>query len=199
VGNGINRAATAAVVLATSISVSSAAGDPRDAFVKRWQGQGVVLTQTLYTLVYDERSRIGVLREGKREGLVVVTPFEGSYLQFDGRRGRDDVKATEPQRLRDAVATAYMGDALLELEASRTIQPIVVNRHDAGVQCVVSKVLFDRYTVRLVLASAGGANADPDPLTSLTVKWPVPLSKSLNEQDTIEGLIRRFVQTRQTR
>jgi hypothetical protein len=77
-----------------------------------------VLKQSLYTLVYDERSRIGKVREGKRDGLTVVTPFEGTYLQFDGRRGRDDIKETEPQRLKDAVATTYISDALFELEAS---------------------------------------------------------------------------------
>src|SRR4029453_5832874 len=95
------------------------------------------LKPTLYTLVYDERSRIGMGREGKRDGLTVVTPFEGTYLQFDGRRGRDDIKETAPKRLKDAVATAYISDALFELEASRTIVPILVNRHDVGVECVV--------------------------------------------------------------
>src|SRR5437773_6469479 len=48
--------------------------------------------------------------KGKRDGLTVVTPSEGTYLQFDGRRGRDDIKETEPQRLKDAVATAYVGE-----------------------------------------------------------------------------------------
>jgi hypothetical protein len=51
-----------------------------------------------------------------------------------------------------------------------------------------------RYTVRLVFASTSGIDGDQDPLTSLTVKWPVPLSKSLTERVSIENLIRQFVE-----
>jgi hypothetical protein len=155
-----------------------------------------VLKQPLYTLVYDERSRIGKVQAGKRDGLTVVTPFEGSYLQFDGRRGREDIKDTQPQRLKDSVATKYLGDSLLELEAVSTIQPIVVNRHEPGVECLVRKIQMSRYSVRLVFASTGGIDHDQDPLTSLTVKWPVPLSKSLTERVSIENLIRQFVEIR---
>jgi hypothetical protein len=195
----LSRVPSALAVLATAVSVLSAGENPQQAFAKNWEGRVVVLKQSLYTLVYDERSRIGKVREGKRDGLTVVTPFEGTYLQFDGRRGRDDIKETEPQRLKDAVATTYISDALFELEASRTIVPILVNRHDPGVECVVRKVQLDRYSVKLLLASLGGVDGDQDSLTSLTVKWPVPLSKSLSERDSIENLIRRFVEIRQTR
>ena len=198
-GSFLSRVTSALAVVAIAVSVLSAGENPQQALAKNWEGRTVVLKQTLYTLVYDERSRIGMVREGKRDGLTVVTPFEGTYLQFDGRRGRDDIKETEPQRLKDAVATTYISDALFELEASRTIVPIVVNRHDAGVECVVRKVQLDRYSVRLLLASPGGVDGDQDSLTSLTVKWPVPLSKSLSERDSIENLIRRFVEIKQTR
>ena len=194
-----HRMTLAFMVLATAVSAVAAAENPQQAFAKNWEGRTVVLKQPLYTLVYDERSRIGVVREGKRDGLTVVTPSEGVYLQFDGRRGRDDIKETEPQRLKDIVATAYVGESLLALEASRTIEPIVINRHEAGVECVVRKILLSRYTVKLVFASRSGIDGEQDQLTSLTVKWPVPLSKSLTERDSIENLIRVFVEIKQTR
>jgi hypothetical protein len=193
-----HRMTLAFLVLATAVSVLSAGENPQQAFAKNWEGRTVVLKQTLFTLVYDERSRIGMVREGKRDGLTVVTPSEGTYLQFDGRRGRDDIKETEPQRLKDMVATAYVGESLLALEASRTIEPIVINRHEAGVECVVRKILLSRYSVKLVFASSG-IDGEQDQLTSLTVKWPVPLSKSLTERESIENLIRRFVEIKQTR
>jgi len=199
VGNLSSRVTAALVVLATSGSALSAGENPQQAFAKNWEGRTVVLKQPLYTLVYDERSRIGMVREGKRDGLTVVTPSEGTYLQFDGRRGRDDIKDTEPQRLKDAVATAYVGESPLALEASRTIEPIVINRHDAGVECVVRKLLLSRYTVKLVFASRSGVDGEQEQLTSLTVKWPVPFSKSLTERDSIENLIRRFVDIKPTR
>jgi hypothetical protein len=182
------------IVLAAAASALAAAESPQQAFARSWEGRTVVLKQTLYTLVYDERSRIGKVQAGKRDGLTVVTPFQGTYLQFDGRRGRDDIKDTQPQRLRESVAKAYVGDSLLELEASSTIAPGIINRHEAGVECVVRKIQVGRDTVRLVFTSTGGINGDQDPLTSLTVKWPVPLSKSLTERAPIEDLIRRFVE-----
>ena len=186
------------IVLAAAVSALAAADSPQQAFARSWEGRTVVLKQPLYTLVYDERSRIGKVQAGKRDGLTVVTPFEGTYLQFDGRRGRDDVKDTQPQRLRELVATAYVGDSALELEASQTIEPVLVNRHEAGVECVVRKIQMGRYTVRLVFTSTSGIDGDQDPLTSLTVKWPVPLSKSLTERVSIENLIRRFVEIKPT-
>jgi hypothetical protein len=199
VGSFSSRVTSALVVLATAVTVLSAGENPQQAFAKDWEGRTVVLKQPLYTLVYDERSRIGMVREGKRDGLTVVTPSEGTYLQFDGRRGRDDIKESEPQRLKDAVATAYVGESLLALEASRTIEPIVISRHEPGVECVVRKILLSRYTVKLVFALRSGIDGDQDPLTSLTVKWPVPLSKSLTEREAIENLIRVFVEIKPIR
>jgi hypothetical protein len=198
VGSFSSRVISTLVVLATAVSVLSAGENAQQSFAKNWEGRTVVLKQPLYTLVYDERSRIGMVREGKRDGLTVVTPSEGTYLQFDGRRGRDDIKDTEPQRLKDAVAIAYVSESLLALEASKTIEPIVINRHEAGVECVVRKILLSRYAVKLVFASSG-LDGEQDHLTSLTVKWPVPLSKSLTERESIENLIRRFVEIKQTR
>ena len=197
-GSFSSRVISTLVVLATAVSVLSAGENAQQSFAKNWEGRTVVRKQPLYTLVYDERSRIGMVREGKRDGLTVVTPSEGTYLQFDGRRGRDDIKDTEPQRLKDAVAIAYVSESLLALEASKTIEPIVINRHEAGVECVVRKILLSRYAVKLVFASSG-LDGEQDHLTSLTVKWPVPLSKSLTERESIENLIRRFVEIKQTR
>ena len=185
------------IVLAAAVSALAAADSPQRAFARSWEGRIVVLKQPLYTLVYDERSRIGKVQAGKRDGLTVVTPFEGTYLQFDGRRGRDAIKDTQPQRLRESVATAYVGESQFELEASQTIQPVLVNRHEAGVECVVRKIEMGRYTVRLVFTSTSGID-DQDTLTSLTVKWPVPLSKSLTARVSIENLIRQFIEIKST-
>ena len=58
---------------------------------------------------------------------------------------------------------------------------------------------MSRYTVKLVFASRSGVDGEQEQLTSLTVKWPVPFSKSLTERDSIENLIRRFVDIKPTR
>ena len=74
-----------------SLSTTTAADIPREAFTRTWVGRTVLLKQTLYTLTYDERGLMGQTRRDKRDGLNVVTPFNGSHLQFDGRQKQEDV------------------------------------------------------------------------------------------------------------
>jgi len=198
VDRGFHRIALAFVALGTAVAALTAAENPQQAFARRWEGRTVVVRQPLYTLVYKERNRFGKTQSGKHDGLTVVTPFAGTYLQFDGRRGRDDITDTLPERLSDSVGAAYRDDSLLELETVRSIEPIVINRHDAGVELVVSKMRIGPDTVKLVLVSSTATDGDQDPLTSLTVKWPIPLSKSLTERDLIEKLIRQFVEIKPT-
>ena len=97
----------AIIALVTALSSVAVAESPQQAFVKRWEGQSVVVKQTLYTLVYNERGRLGNTRSGKRDGLTVVTPSAGIYLQFDGRQGRDAVVEQQPQNIIQAVSVAY--------------------------------------------------------------------------------------------
>ena len=187
-------ALTCSLAVATSVLV--AADNPQQAVARSWEGRTVVLKQPLYTLVYNERTRLGKTNSGKRDGLTVVTPFNGTYFQFDGRRGREDVTEPQPHRLIESVKAAYISDALLDLSSVVTIEPLLVNRYEAGVECVVRKLLFGRDTVRLVLAPSDKSALDQDPVTWLTVKWPVPLSKSLSERNPIEDLVRRYIEVK---
>lgn len=186
------RLAVVIVALAAALSTVAATESPQQAFVKRWEGQAVVVKRTLYTLVYNERGRLGNTRSGKRDGLTVVTPSAGTYLQFDGRQGREDVVEQQPERIIEAVSVAYHGDSL-DVRSYRKVEPVLMTRLDAGAELVVASVRVDRDTVRLAFAQAGAQNAGEDPVTALTVKWPVPLSKSFSERGLIENLIRQFV------
>src|SRR5438270_14069536 len=76
----------AAVAIAFSATGAGAVDNPRQLFTKTWEGRTVALKRTLYTLVYNERGRFGATRRNRRDGLVVVTPFSGTYFQFDGRQ-----------------------------------------------------------------------------------------------------------------
>ena len=180
------------VALATALSTLVASETAQQAFVKRWEGQSVVVKQTLYTLVYNERGRLGNTRSGKRDGLTVVTPSAGTYLQFDGRQGREAVVERQPQKIVEAVSVAYAPDSL-DIRSYRKVEPVLMMRHDPGAELIVSSVRSERDTVRFTFAAAPAQNADEDPVTALTVKWPVPLSKSFSERGLIEDLIRQFV------
>jgi hypothetical protein len=184
----IRLAAAIGVIVCAWAPVS--ADNPQQAFARRWQGRAIVLKLPLYTLVYNERGKLGTTRNNRRDGLTVVTPSNGVYYQFDGRQGRDDVAQRQVAGLVEAVNAAYQPDSL-DVRAYRKIEPIVINRYDPGAEFIVTRVLIERDIVRVALAAS--MSDVEDPLTGLTVKWPVPVSKSMSEADVIEGLIRQFV------
>jgi hypothetical protein len=180
------------IVVASAFSAASAAESPQLAFSRSWEGREVRVKRALYTLVYNERGRLGNSYSGKREGLTVLTPYDGIYFQFEGRYGRQDILVQDPQQIIDAVAVEYLGDTL-EVRSYRKVEPLMLARYDPGVALVVTKVQFARNTVRLILVESTGSGAKENSETAITVKWPAPLSKSLSERQLIEGLLGWFI------
>lgn len=168
------------------------ADNPQRAFVKAWTGQPVVLKRMLYSLIYNERGKLGTTRNGQREGVLVTTPLRGEYFQFDGRQGRDDVFAMNPELLVKAVFTEYEPDAL-DVRPYRKLDPLAVHRFEPGVALVVNDVRIERDEVTLAFAEPGGGK---NPVTSLRIKWPLPLSPTLSERPALEDVVRRFVEAK---
>jgi len=179
------------LVFAGMAATATAGDNPQQAFARSWEGQTVVLKQILYTLVYNERGRLGTTHSARRDGLTVVSPTAGLYFQFDGRQGKDDVVAKQPQRIIDAVNAAYEKDAL-EVRSYRKVEPLMINRYAVGFELTVGRVRVDRDTVRLAFVQATPDGSD-DPATALTIKWSAPFSKSFSERHAVEALIRQFV------
>lgn len=187
------RLAACMIVVASAFSAASAAETPQLAFSRSWEGRQVRVKRALYTLVYNERGRLGNTYSGKRKGLTVLTPYDGIYFQFEGRQGRQDVVVRDPLQIIDAVAAEYQGDTL-DVRSFRKVEPVLIARHDVGAALVVTKVWFERDTVRLTLAESTGSAAKENSETAITVRWPAPLSKSLSERQLIEGLLAWFVE-----
>jgi len=181
------------LLLFTGLTSTVRSESPRQAFVKAWKGQSVVIKTTLYSLVYNERGMLGNTRSGRREGLLVVTSSRGGHLQFDGRQGRDTVVAKEPAQLVKAVFAAYEANAL-EPRPYRRLEPLAVEQFVPGAELVVRDVYIERDEVKLEFEQADGSK---DTTTSLRVKWPLPLSPSFSERRHLEDLLRRFVEIRQ--
>jgi hypothetical protein len=175
----------------------AAADSPQQIFARSWEGKSVVLKQGLYTLVYNERGKLGTTRNGRREGLMVATPSSGAYLQFDGRQGKDDVVDKQPQRIFELVNAAYQPDNL-DVRAYRKVEPVVVHRYSAGAELIVSRVRVDRDSVRVAFVQVPTADPNEDPATSLTIRWPVPFNKTFSESVLVDNLIRQFVDVKQT-
>src|SRR5262245_6330002 len=191
--NSVRRRLIALVVTLFSFGAVVNAGDkPQEAFVKSWGGRSVVVKRTLFTLVYNDKSVIGTTSSGKREGLVVVTPFDGEHLQFDGRGGRDDVIGQDPRQFVETVKSAYAIDST-EARSYRRVEPVLIARYDAGVELVVKDVRVGKDTVKLSFVQPGGPDGPDTIVTSLTVKWPLPFSKTFSERDGVEKLILPYV------
>jgi hypothetical protein len=182
----------AALVLAAA-AVAWAANNQKE-FEKRWTGRHVVVKRPLYSLVYNESGLGGSVSAG-RAGLTVVTPSAGTYFQFDGRHKVDDIVAHDVQQIAQSVQVAYRKDKLLGEGWTQKIDPVMLTFYDTGVALKVSTVHVEHDTVKLTLALASGG--DDEVATSLTVKWPGPLSKSFSERGNIEQLIQEYLTVRE--
>ncbi len=160
-------------------------------FEKRWTGRRVMVKRPLYSLVYNERGLGGSLHSGRSTGLTVATPFAGTYFQFDGRHKVDDIVEQDVQQIARSVTVAYRKTRLLDEGITQQIEPLTLTLYDVGIELMVTAARVERDTVRLTLVQPGGD--EDENATSLTVKWPVPLSKSFSERGNVEGLIQQFL------
>ena len=190
--------ATAARVLGLTLglcgaaAIAGAAEKPQKAFAKSWQGARVVVKQTLYTLVYDELTRRGGSRTEKLEGLTIITPSAGTYYEFAGRQGQDDVTHRDPNGLFDAMTATYRRALYLDIGNVKPIEPKHLVRSEAGVELIVSEVEVRGDRVRLELRKP-----PPDRFaTTLTVKWPITLSEAFTERQLIEDLLGKVIEPR---
>jgi len=186
------RLAASIVALISIAVVEPSADSLQQVFVKSWEGRDVIVKQPLYALVYNERGRLGNTHGARRDGLTVVTPNQGVYFQFDGRQGRDEVVQRDPQRMLEAVNAEYQGDSL-DVRSYRKLEAVHLTRYDAGARLIVKNVRIDRDAVRLAFIQAAGLSDPGDVAATLTIKWPVPLSKAFTEQPLVEKLVRQYV------
>ena len=77
----------------------------------------------------------------------------------------------------------------LDNGAVQDIEPLMLVRYSPGVAFIVRKVQIDRDRVRLYLHK----NGEADLATTLTVKFPVPLTNELSESSLIDDALSRFV------
>jgi hypothetical protein len=77
----------------------------------------------------------------------------------------------------------------LDNGAVQDIEPLMLVRYSPGVTFIVRKVQIDRDRVRLHFHKDGEA----DLATTLTVKFPTPLSNELTESALIDDALTRFV------
>jgi hypothetical protein len=186
------RIAAAALIVALSPGVGTGADQPRKAFTEAWRGRRVEIKRTLYTLVYNERGKLGKVHHDKREGLLVVTPSAGSYLQFDGRDSEADISGRDPQQIVDRIGEVYRRSEALEIGFYLRIEPTLVATFPPGGTLVVKDVAVERNRVRLTFASTA-ADAPADQVaTGLTIQWPTDFSPNFTERPLIDGLIRQF-------
>ncbi len=172
------------------MDVPQAAENPLKAFAKAWKDRRVVLTQTLYTVRYDEVGRMGITYRGKLAGLSVATPT-GSYFEFDA--GPDEsINDRDPIRVFNLMKTRYRRALHLDVGTVAKITPIVLTRYEPGVTLVVHGVDLERDMVRLAFRRTEPSDYQGF-ATALTVRWPVPFSRAFTERALVERVVSRFV------
>ena len=182
------------IMIAAATVVLPAADSGKKDFVAAWQNRSVVLKRTLFSVVYDERSRVLPLWKhgGRVAGLTVGTPG-ATYYQFEARReAEEDILANDPNVILSTLRDQYRRSEYLDIGHVQDVEPLMLVRYEPGVELVVKKVQIERDRVRLLLHK----NRASDLATTLTVKWPVPLTKELTESAVIEDVITRYVTPR---
>lgn len=178
------------LVNAAAVTTDAAAQSNKKAFLNAWEDRGVALKRTLYSVVYDERRRFLPVtkQQGKVAGLTVATPSD-IYYQFEARRDtEDDIVGRDPNAIVAALRAQYRRSTHVEIGSVKDVEPVVLVRYEPGVVLFVRKVQIERDRVRLMLHNKAGEEA-----TTLTVKWPVPLSKELTESAVIERVLDTFL------
>jgi len=180
------------VALAAVASLHAAELSGKKAFQNAWVGRRVVVKRVLYSVVFDERSRVLpiVKHRDRVSGLNVVTPTGTSYYQFDARRdSEEDIIDQDPNRIVSELRKQYYRDKHLDIGNVQDVEPLMLVRYSPGVAFVVRKVQIDRDRVRLYFHKDGEA----DLATTLTVKFPTPVSNQLTESPLIDDALTRFV------
>ena len=163
------------VALAAAASLHAAERSGKKAFENAWVGRSVVVKRALYSVVFDERSRVLPLikHRDRISGLTVVTPTGTSYYQFDARRdSEEDIVDQDPDRIVSEMRKQDFRSMHLDNGAVQDIEPLMLVRILAWRGIIVRKVQIDRDRVRLYFHKDGEA----DLATTLTVKFPTPLS-----------------------
>ena len=180
-----------ALVAAASLQASERSG--KKAFQNAWVGRSVVVKRALYSVVFDERNRVLpiIKHQDRVSGLTVVTPTGTSYYQFDARRDSEkDIIDRNPNGIVSEMRKQYFRSVSLDdIGTDRDIEPLMLVQYSPGVALIVRKVQIDRDRVRLYFHKDGEAEL----ATTLTVKFPAPLSNELTESPLIDGAITRFV------
>jgi hypothetical protein len=180
------------VALPAAASLHAADRSGKKAFQDAWVGRRVVVKRVLYSVVFDERSRVLPLikHRDRVSGLTVVTPTGTSYYQFDARRdSEDDIVDQDPNGILSELRKQYVRDKHLDIGNVQDIEPLMLVQYSPGVAFIVRKVQIDRDRVRLYFHKDGEA----DLATTLTVKFPTPLSSELTESPLIDDALTRFV------
>jgi hypothetical protein len=180
------------ISLAAAASLHAAERSGKKAFQDAWVGRRVVVKRVLYSVVFDERNRVLPLitHRDRVSGLTVVTPTGTSYYQFDARRdSEDDIVDQDPNGILSELRKQYVRDKHLDIGNVQDVEPLMLVRYSPGVAFIVRKVQIDRDRVRLYFHKDGEA----DLATTLTVKFPTPLSSELTESPLIDDALTRFV------
>jgi hypothetical protein len=188
----IQRTVIFCVALAAGASLHAAEPSGKKALVDGWTNRTVVLKRPLFSVVYDERSRVlpAIKHRDRVTGLTMVTPTGTAYYQFDAKRDwEEDIIVNDPNEIVSEMKKMYFRSMHIDSGTVQDVQPLMLVQYSPGVELIVRKVQIERDRVRLNFHKEGKG----DVATTLTVKWPLPLSKELTESPLIDDALSQFL------
>ena len=186
----LRRSLATVLIMVCGAATVTAAGSATSDFAKKWNGRRVMVKSALYTVLYDEVGRTGIHYNGRQAGLTIATP-EGRYYEFDGPGSDEDIVDDSPNRVVDEMSTRFVRAYHLDIGIVKTITPLSLRQYEPGVILIVDSIKVERNRIRFAFRRP---DEDDAFATSLTVEWPIPLSKTLRERDGIEGVLERFIE-----
>ena len=113
-----------------------------------------------------------------------------TFYQFHARRSSEqDVVDKDPNRIVSSLQEQYHRSEHLDIGNTQDVETVMLVRYEPGVELFVRDVQFERDHARLVLHK----DRKGDLATTLTVKWPVPLTADLTESALIDSVLSRFI------
>ena len=164
----------------------------KKAFQNAWMGRSVVVKRALYSVVYRRAQSCSATHQasGSSQRTHRGDADRNLYYQFDARRNSEkDIIDRDPNGIVSAMRKQYFRSMHLDIGTAQDVEPLMLVHYSPGVALIVRKVQIDRDRVRLYFHKDGKAEL----ATTLTVKFPTPLSNELTESPLIDDAITRFV------
>lgn len=167
------------------------------AFQKDWTNRGVVLKQTLYTVLYSAPRIASATLDTYSQGITVASRHKGTYYYAEPRgtdMGRAQLADSSPERLVEKISAFTENQRVRGLSGRTqnvTAAPARLLTYEAGTRLTLTEVVFTSRWIRFDLHDQFSDRRGPA-TTYLLVEWEKNFSRQFDERSDVESLLEEF-------